>query len=177
MRSLRLCVITLLLMSAIPAAAHNGVGASFKGPAGRYLVYAYDAEALLDRQLEYRLVLLERRTRDPVYDVTTAVSARRVGPGITPSETTGQVTTFGNIVFYRLPNPHPGHWVVTLHLDGPLGRGSTTFPAHAPPPVAVDVVTADDGGAPAWVYAVAGLAAIVVIAAVGWSLRRHRSRP
>jgi hypothetical protein len=177
MRSLRLLVVALLLWGVIPASAHNGVGASFKGPAGRYLVYAYDAESLLNGQLEYRLVLLNRRTKNPVYDVATTVRARRAGPGVAPAEKTGRVTTFGNVVFYRLPNPNPGHWVVTLHLDGPLGRGSTTFPAHAPAPVAVDVVTTDDSGLPAWIYAAAGLAAIVVVAAVAWSVHRRRVRP
>lgn len=171
-------VITATVALPLPAVAHNGVGASFKGPAGRYLIYAYDADPLGADQLEYRVVLLNRRTTNPVYDVTTTVTATHGGAGGGPTRATAQVTTFGNVVFYRLPNPYPGHWLVTVHLDGPLGQGAATFRAHGLAAGGDPVTVEDPDPTPAWVYVVAGAAGLVVIAgSTAWVVRRRRSAP
>ena len=76
----------LALTGAPPAVAHNGVGAAFKGPAGRYTVYAYDGYRLPNGQLEYRLVLLDTATGEPAADVAPVITAFREPAASAPAE-------------------------------------------------------------------------------------------
>ena len=165
----------LCVVLATPASAHNGVGAAFKGHAGDYIVYAYDGELLPDGRLNYRLVLVNGKSKDPVYDATPTVTATRAGA--TPTRAT--VETFGNVFFYNLPNPFPRDWDVHLRIAGPLGAGSVDYlmhgvaaPANDPPPV----VTTDSGSS-SWPFVLGGVAgAAGLVAALAVRLRRSPSR-
>lgn len=156
------------------AAAHNGVGAAFKGAAGRYLVYAYDGYLLDSGRVEYKLVLLNAETKDPVYDVQTTASAT---PATGGSPTDANVSSFGNITYYDLPNPYPKRWLVQLRLSGPLGSGHTEFHMHGIAPVAAPpVVEEDSGGGPPWGLVVSGIGvAVLVVLAVLGVLHRRRT--
>ena len=110
------------------AVAHNGVGASFQGAAGRYTVYAYDGYKLPSGGLEYRLVLLDAATGEPADGVVPVITARRQGHGA--AALSAHVTVMANVVLYDLPNPYPDDWIVTVALSGSLGRGRATFPMH-----------------------------------------------
>jgi hypothetical protein len=179
-RLVTVAALALSLLATTTAGAHNGVGASFTGHAGRYLVYAYDADALSDTRLEYHLVLLNGRTKNPVYDVTTTVRGSLSGDaaGDVPATARGEVTTFGNVAFFTLPNPYPGHWVVSLSLAGRLGKGTTTFRAHGLAPTGDGAtVVDDDGGSSATPWVVAGVGGAAVIGLIAWMLRRRSPEP
>jgi hypothetical protein len=155
------------------AFAHNGVGAAFKGHVGGYIVYAYDGDPLNRTTLEYRLVLLDARTRNPVYDVHAAIAA--TWPGRASALAT--VTTFGNVFFYDLPNPYPRDWLMHLTLTGRLGSARATYKMHgaAPTSLTTPVVVTESGSTP-WVAIVAGCAGAIVIATgtALWARRRRR---
>jgi hypothetical protein len=176
-----------LLGSALPAAAHNGVGAAFKGRAGPYTVYAYDGYTLPDNELQYRLVLLDASSGGPANDVRVKISA---SSGTFRATTTANV--YANVVFYTLANPYPGNWRVDVRLDGSLGHGEVTFPMHGyqgrgptgptgrasttdPTPVAV----AHHDSAPVATIVAASCASAAIAGAVVafiWRRRRLRQR-
>jgi len=171
----------ILLHSAPPAAAHNGVGAAFKGRAGAYTVYAYDGYTLPHNELQYRLVLLDASSGEPAEDVRVTISASK--PGVPRVTTTASV--YANVVFYTLPNPYPANWQVNVHLDGRLGRAEVAFHMHGYPgysstPVtsATPAATTQDDGAPVATIVAACCAAVAVAgAAVFMWRRRRRLRP
>jgi hypothetical protein len=179
----RVAVVTGVLCAsvvpAVTASAHNGVGAAFKGKAGHYIVYAYDGELLPDGRIDYKLVLLNARTSDPVYKARPAVTASR--PGDAPAPAT--VTAFGNIFFYNLPNPYPHDWTVHLRINGPLGAGRVDYrmhgaaPATAPSPLVV--TESDPSSWPVIVGAAGGAVALVVggLYLFSRSARRRRASP
>ena len=173
---LAICVLTVGVVPAVPASAHDGVGAAFKGRAGNYIVYAYDPELLSTGRLDYRLVLVHGKTKDPVYDAHPVVTASRPGTATTKAA----VTTFGNVFFYNLPNPYPGDWNVHLRITGPLGAGSVDYLMHGvdgegPGPPAV--VSEDPGGS-SWPYVAGGVGGALVLAALIFFrfLRQSRAR-
>lgn len=162
---------------AAPALAHNGVGAAFKGPAGRYTVYAYDGYPLPDGQLEYRVVLLDTASGEPASNVTPVVSARPLnaaGPA-----RTAHVTVMANVVLYDLPNPYPRDWTVTVALTGPLGRGRTHFAMHGRAPYVAPAVHAEtgSGGGPWLLIGVGAGVCMAGAAAIAWLLRRRHPDP
>lgn len=115
----------------------NGIGAAFKGRVGNYIVYAYDGDPLNKQTLEYRLVVLDANTKEPVYDEHIGVTA--TWPGYSPAVAT--VTTFGNVFFYDLPNPYPRHWLMHLTVKGRLGGGRVAYKMHgAAPRLAAPVI-------------------------------------
>jgi len=168
MTSRRIVILVTALCAGIisvgTALAHNGVGAAFKGRAGHYIVYAYDGESLPDGRLDYKLVLLNARNKNPVYDVHASVTANRAGgPAVS-----GRITTFGNVIFYNLPNPYPHDWNIHVQVSGPLGAGDVRYRMHgsaAVPSEATPVVAESDsrvwpiwlGGAAAGVVVLGGL--------------------
>ena len=164
---------------AVPARAHNGIGAAFKGAAGRYEVYAYDGSPVTGGHLEYRLVVLDLATLQPIYGVrpeVTAVSAEH------PTDATERapITTYGNIFFYDLPNPYPGHWRVHLVLRGKLGTGSVEFRMHGAASTSASsmpVVTVSNSTSPWPVIGPVIGAAVLAGSAAQWWLRRRRVRP
>ncbi len=156
-----------------PASAHNGVGAAFKGAAGPYTVYAYDGSLVDGDQVEYRVVLLSRSTGAPAYDVTTRISASR-GPHH-EVQAQASIDTFGNVVLYRLPNAYPDDWRVEVRLTGRAGSGHVHFPMHgiaAAPDPAATVVSVDQPSP--WPWVGAAVAAVAIIGAAAWWLRRRR---
>lgn len=172
----RLSVSILVLLSALigapNASAHNGFGAAYKGHVGAYIVYAYDGDLLSKRSLEYRLVLLNARTKTPIYNVRVGITA--TWPGYEPAVAT--VTTFGNVYFYDLPNPYPRDWRMHLTLTGSLGSGHATYKMHgaAPTSTAPTVVVTASASTP-WGATIGGVVGGVAIAAVVvLTLRRRR---
>ncbi|MBV9369486.1 MAG: hypothetical protein JO074_06635 [Frankiales bacterium] len=166
-----------LSLPAVPANAHNGTGAAFKGAAGAYTVYAYDGYAIPGGRLAYRLVLLDRRYGDPAEDVTVAVAAHP--PGAAAPLTTANVEVTNNVVFYDLPNPYPHDWQVSVDLRGRLGRGHATFAMHGQAPYEPAVIQpiAPSGGSDnsllvGAIAAAAGCAAVV--SGLVWRRRRRR---
>jgi len=164
------------------AAAHNGVGAAFKGRAGPYTVYAYDGYTLPNNALQYRLILLDTASGEPDDDLHVTISASK--PGTARITTTANV--YANVVFYTLANPYPANWLVDLHLDGHLGRGEVTFHMHGYPgysptdttaPTATSAASHGSGGAPFATIATASAAAAgaVVAGAAGVMWRRRRA--
>ena len=164
------------LVKATPATAHNGVGASFRGAAGRYTVYAYDGYPLPSGGLQYRLVLLDAATGEPVAGVVPIITARR--PGGAGAEQSAHVTVMANVVLYDLPNPYPGDWNVSLALSGPLGRGRASFPMHGQAPYIPPAVHEEPAaGVTRWVLpGVIGAAAALAGAGAFLMLRRRRER-
>lgn len=158
------------VLPASTAMAHNGIGAAFKGHAGPYVVYAYDGESLPDGRLDYKLVLLNGKTRNPVYDTHPTLTATRAGA----PEATGRITTFGNVVFYNLPNPYPHDWNIRLHITGPLGSGEVRYRMHGSADTASEApqVFVESGSRvwPTWIGL--GVGAVVVLGGVGYLLRR-----
>jgi hypothetical protein len=153
------------------ALAHNGIGAAFKGHAGHYIVYAYDGESLPGGRLDYKLVLLNGKTKNPVYDVHPTVTATRAGA----PTATARITTFGNVVFYNLPNPYPHHWEVHLRITGSLGTGQVRYRMHgaaatsAPAPV----VVTDSGSSSNWLLIVGSAVGALALAAGAFALFRR----
>ena len=122
------------LAMTLPANAHNGVGAFYKGHVGAYTLYAYDGYPLPHNGLEYRLILLNRATGEPADGFTVNITAAQ--PGL-PSRT-APAHTYANVVFYDLPNPYPHDWHVTVQVGGRPGRGVFSFQTHGAPPAAGD---------------------------------------
>jgi hypothetical protein len=169
----------LLPLSAGVAVAHNGVGANFKGRVGAYEVYAYDAFLSHPSVLTYRLVVLSARDLQPIYDVHAAVTASRLpdDPPQTPASAVGKVTTYGNVFFYDLPNPFPGHWLVHLRLSGRLGAARVSYRMHGldAAPANRPVASVTGGGVP-WLAVAGGVAgAIALAAAAAVTMRRRAS--
>src|SRR3954463_14266972 len=166
--------LALLLGAAGSARAHNGVGASFKGAAGHYTVYAYDGYPVPSGQLEYRLVLLDSATGEPAADVVPVITARLQGVATSGAQS-AQVTVMNNVVLYDLPNPYPHDWAVTVALSGPRGRGRAAFAMHgrAPyVPAAVHQSSASQRGP--WLAGGIAAGAAVVATGVYLMLRRRR---
>jgi hypothetical protein len=156
-----------------PAAAHNGVGAAFKGPAGRYTVYAYDGYRLPSGELEYRLILLNTATGEPVENVVPVITATPEG-GAGPARS-AHVTVLANVVLYDLPNSYPRDWAVTVALSGPLGRGRAQFLMHGQAPYVAPAVRETKGSNNgAWLAAGVAAATAAVVAATYLMLRRRR---
>jgi hypothetical protein len=161
-----------LLLAPVVASAHDGVGAAYQAEVGRYLLYVYDGFTGAEGKVDYRLLVLDRRTEDPVYDVEpTAVAERDDGAPVT-----GTVEAFGNVFYLSLPNPYPGRWRVELSLTGPLGASSTTFRLHGVEPEAGGVPVAaeprEQGRSTGWL--VGGI--VIAVLAVGGLVairRRH----
>jgi hypothetical protein len=155
------------------ASAHNGIGAAFKGRAGHYVVYAYDGELLPTNRLDYRLVLLNGASKNPVYDAHPTVTADRSGTAMA----TASVTTFGNVFFYNLPNPYPHDWNVHLRITGPLGKGAVTYRMHGAAqsgqasPVVIDESAL---GSSTWPYVLAVFGAAVLAAGAVFAFMRRR---
>lgn len=177
-------LVAFAIVCAAPAAvAHNGVGAAFKGRAGPYIVYAYDGDVLANGRLQYRLILLDRRSGGPADDVRVRITATK--PGSAPTTTTASV--YNNVVFYELPDPYPATWLVHVRLDGKLGHGDVEFHMHGYPggtsgsPTAAATVTptsarSDSSPVAAIAIGSASAAAIVAIAAYLWRRRASRAR-
>ena len=176
-RSATLLSAAVLLAISSPAAAHNGVGAAFKGPAGPYTVYAYDGYAV-PGGLSYRLVVIERTSGEPAQDVEADVSAHPLRAA-TPRRQ-AQVDVMNNVVFYDLPNPYPGDWLVTVRLHGSKGSGLATFAMHGQAPYvpAIPTVVGAHDSTNVVVVAVGSAAAALAVVAVSawWLYRRHRRR-
>src|SRR3954468_3242884 len=156
------------------AQAHNGVGASFKGAAGRYTLYAYDGYPVPSGQLEYRLVLLDSATGEPAADVVPVITARLQGVATSGAQS-AQVTVMNNVVLYDLPNPYPHDWAVTVALSGPRGRGRAAFAMHGRAPYvppAVHQSNGSEGGS--WLAGGIAAGAAVVATAAYLMLRRRR---
>ena len=168
-----LAVSMLCVVLVTPANAHNGVGAAFKGRAGNYIVYAYDGELLPNGRLNYRLVLVNGKSKNPVYDARPTVTASRAGA----SAISAAVETFGNVFFYNLPNPYPRDWDVHLRIAGPLGTGSVDYLMHGVAPSTADPrpVVADDSGSSGWPYVVGGIVAAALAAFIIFRFLRHAS--
>jgi hypothetical protein len=178
-------VVLLGTASAGSAAAHNGVGAAFKGRAGPYVVYAYDGYQNAPGTLEYRLAVIDAATGEPAADVRrvtfSAVPLRQSGTTVP----TRDAQVYNNVVFYELPNPYPGDWTVTTTLTGPAGRGRVSFAMHGQPPI-TDASPSPSyalppagggGGTTAWVIAAGAVAGVVAAVGVAWAvLRRRRGR-
>jgi hypothetical protein len=172
-----------LLLATSPAWAHNGVGAAFKGSAGSYTVYAYDGYFNPNGELEYRLVLLNRGTGQPVTSVNVSVSARPLRqPQVADRPVRASVQTLANVVLYDLPNPYPGDWTVRVAITGEAGAGVASFPMHGAAPVSATattdpVVTVVSTGTSAatvgWI--VAGGVIGVALVVVALLLRRRRA--
>ena len=170
----------LLCATVVPAGvayAHNGVGAAFKGRAGHYIVYAYDGELLSDGRLDYKLVLLNAATKNPVYDAEPTVNAQMPGDN---NDTYAKVTSFGNVFFYNLPNPYPHDWDVHLEISGPLGRGATNYRIHGLTPAAEEqaeprVVPEPQSNDWPWILGATAGAAVVSGVAYGRLRIRRRS--
>src|SRR5579884_3461054 len=163
---------SVVLGVATPASAHNGIGAAFKGPAGPYTVYAYDGYPIPSGQLEYRLIVIDRVTGEPVEDLAATVTARPLDGALAPSQ--ASVTVLANIVLYDLPNPYPDHWWVTVTLRSRLGRGSTSFSMHGSAPYVpadVQIVSVGSDARGAAIGAAAGAVAVCG-GAWGWVVYR-----
>lgn len=178
-RSVAAAVFAGLTVTAVPALAHNGVGAAFKGHAGRYVVYAYDGYEVSPGNLEYKIILLDGRTMNPVYDAHPRITAAPPagGSSTTTAPRTAPITPYGNVFFYDLPNPYPRHWLVDLVITGPLGRGAVSFPVHGATPSArasagpVVTVRSSQSILPIIVGILGGLVAAAIAVTV---VRRHR---
>jgi hypothetical protein len=167
-------VVCAAVVPAVAASAHNGVGAAFKGKAGHYVVYAYDAELLADGRLDYKLVLLDARTKNPVYDAQPVVTAKRPGDDPVPAH----VTSFGNVFFYNLPNPYPHDWNIRLRITGPLGTGTVDYRMHGAPPAAAPTaaVVTESQSSTGRSVVVGAVGGAVVLAGVGFFLLSRRTR-
>jgi hypothetical protein len=158
------------------ALAHNGIGAAFKGHAGPYIVYAYDGESLPAGRLDYKLVLLNGNTKNPVYDVHPTVTATRAGA----PAATARITTFGNVIFYNLPNPYPHHWEMHLRIRGSLGTGQVRYRMHgaaAAPSDQAPVVVTDPGSGGNWPLIIgSALGALALAGALLLLVRRSALR-
>jgi hypothetical protein len=180
-RALSSALIALSLSGwALPAAAHNGVGAAFKGRAGPYTVYAYDGYTVPHNELEYRLVLLDASSGQPAEDVTVRIAASK--PGTARVTTTANV--YANVVFYTLVNPYPANWLVSLRLDGSLGHGEVSFHMHgysgySPPATtaATPAAVSQSGSTPTTTIAIVCAGAAVAAGAFVMWRRRRRLRP
>jgi hypothetical protein len=174
--AIAICVLAVGVVPAVPASAHNGVGAAFKGRAGNDVVYAYDPELLSTGRLDYRLVLVHGKTKDPVYDAHPVVTASRSGTATTEAS----VTTFGNVFFYNLPNPYPGDWDVHLRITGPLGAGSVDYLMHGVAGEAPHrpALIGEDPGGSNWPYVAGGVGGAFVLAILIFFrfLRQSRAR-
>jgi hypothetical protein len=183
MRVRPLLVAAALSVGAVPAVdafAHNGIGAAFKGRAGGYIVYAYDGELLPSGRLDYKLVVLNARTKNPVYDAHPSVTATR--PGDSPA--TAAISPFGNVFFYNLPNPYPHDWDVHLRITGPLGAGSVRYRMHGAAPTAQTAapVVVSESGSSNWPLIIGAVGGAVVLAGVVFfvlkrSAPRRRASP
>jgi hypothetical protein len=149
-----------LLLSATPASAHNGAGASFKGHAGHYTVYAYDGFPAPNSALTYRVVLLDRVRGGPAYDVRLRGTALD-GSGTLRRIGASEVQVIANVAYLTLPNPYPHDVAIHLQLSGPPGRAAVSFRMHGLQPESVDPrpVVAEDGGS-------SGAAALGVVGGV-----------
>ena len=159
------CLVAVGVVPVVPASAHNGVGAAFKGRAGNYTVYAYDPELLSTGRLDYRLVLVHGKTKDPVYDARPVITATRAGSATTKAT----VTSYGNVFFYNLPNPYPGDWDVHLRITGPLGAGSVDYLMHGVAGEAPDrpaLIGEESGNGTVWPYVAGGVGGALVLAAL-----------
>jgi hypothetical protein len=176
-RTLLLALAALAALLPVTADAHNGVGASFKGHAGPYTVYAYDGYALPHGALEYRLVLLDTANGEPADDVAVHITAAKPGE----PRTTADAHSYANVVFYDLPNPYPTDWHVDVRLRGRLGPGHVSYRVHG-------FVSADPSNPSAPAYTVTGgtpiglivggvTAGLIAAAAVAAALRRRHRRP
>jgi hypothetical protein len=165
-------LIAACVVPGVTALAHNGIGAAFKGQAGHYIVYAYDGELLPDGRLDYKLVLLNARSKNPVYGAHPAVNATRTGQ----PAATGAITTFGNVFFYNLPNPYPHDWDVHLRITGPLGTSKVTYRMHgaAPAGSSVPVIVTESPSSSSWPL-ILGIGCGVVVLALGALLAIRRS--
>jgi hypothetical protein len=157
----------------IPASAlaHDGVGASYRGQLGRYLVYVYDGFPGERGLVDYRVVVLEAATQEPVYDV--AATVRDASDDAKPP---APVPSYGNVFYFSLPNVFPDRERVRLALSGPLGEAVTTFRVHGIAPQAgaeIDGGTAggSDGAGRWWAIAAAAVGGVLV---AGWLARRLR---
>lgn len=163
----------LLLTATSPVAAHNGAGAAFTGPAGRYTVYAYDGYRLPSGELEYRLVLLNTSTGEPVQSVVPVITATPQG-GAGPA-VSARVTVLANVVLYDLPNSYPRDWAVRVALSGPLGTGQAAFVMHGQAPYVAPAVHETSGANTGpWLAAGLAIAAAAVLAAAYLIVRRRR---
>src|SRR3954469_13266610 len=145
------------------AAAHNGVGAAFKGSAGRYSVYAYDGYRLPSGELEYRLVVLDSATGEPAESVAPVITARRAG-GAGPTQS-AHTTVMANVVLYDLPNSYPEDWSVAVSLSGPLGKGRVQFAMHGLAPYIAPAEHETRGGDTSTWVPVAAASAVALAAA------------
>ena len=174
----RIAALGALCVALLPAAgalAHNGIGAAFKGQAGRYIVYAYDGDALPDGTIDNKVVLLNGRTKNPVYDTKATISA--TGPGVPTAR--AKITTFGNVVFYNLPNPYPHAWTVHLRLSGRLGTGQARYRMHGaltPSSDPAPIVTVEPGSTRWPIIVGAAVGGLAVVGGVFYLLRRSASR-
>ena len=150
----RLVVIGVLCAGVVPvvnASAHNGIGAAFKGRAGHYIVYAYDGELLSN-------------------GAHPTVTATRPG-----GTATAKVTPFGNVFFYRLPNPYPHDWDLHLRISGRLGNGAVEFQMHGVTPIdEPSNVVVKESGSRSWPLFV-GIASVLVLA--GFTIFRFLGHP
>jgi hypothetical protein len=165
-----------------PAAAHNGVGAAFKGTAGCYIVYAYDGYINPSNALEYRLVLLDDHQQPVESGINVAITATPVDQpgGATAVVRATSIDVMANVVIYDLPNPYPGSWTVHVTLAGKLGRGAVSYRMHGAAPTTQTntplYTVVHTGPSAATVAGLVGGGAVVV-AAVGiaiWRVRRRR---
>ena len=161
------------VVPAVSASAHNGVGAAFKGQAGHYIVYAYDGELLSAGRVDYKLVLLNARTKNPVYDAHPIVTATRPGE----DSTTATIKPFGNVFFYNLPNPYPHDWNVHLRITGPLGSGVVDYQMHgARPATAPAQPVVEESTSSSWPWLVAAAAGGGALTAAAYAHLRARRR-
>jgi hypothetical protein len=180
-----LLVLACVICAAIgptPASAHNGVGAAFKGRVGGYIVYAYDGYPVASGHLEYRLILLNGVTKNPVYGAHPRITAKPPADEGGGNSQSAPLTTYGNVFYSELPNPYPRHWLVHVAVSGPLRAGTVSFqmhgaaptlPASSPPVVTVSHST------PWLPIVVAVIAGLLVAAGTGLVVarRRHRQQP
>jgi hypothetical protein len=162
------------VVPAVSALAHNGVGAAFKGKAGNYTVYAYDGELLPGGRIDYKLVLLDAQTKNPVYDAHPSVTATRPGD----SATAARLTTFGNVFFYNLPNPYPHDWDIRLRITGSLGNGEVRYRMHGATPTANAPASpvVSESGSSSWPLILGAVGGAVLLAGLGYWLIRRRGR-
>lgn len=169
-----LAIVAAPVIAPTPAAAHNGVGALFKGRAGPYTVYAYDGDVLPHNAIEYRLVLLNHRSGDPANDIHVRVTATR------PEAATqrASVNVYANVIFYNLPNPYPHDWQVAVDLAGRPGRGAVAFRVHGYQPTApasTNPVDTETRNAHPSAAVIATAIALLAAAPAAHFLRRRRN--
>jgi hypothetical protein len=169
-----LAVAVLAMVVGMPAGAahgHDGVGASYRGKLGRYLVYVYDGFPGDRGLVDYRVVVLEAATQEPVYDVDATVYDVTDG-----SASPAPVQVFGNVSYFSLPNAFPQRKQVRLALAGALGDGATTFRVHGVAPAGAELdggIGGRSDGPGDWLALAGGLlGATVLITALALRLRR-----